>query len=396
MAPPLRLERLEPPVQVDERLEVVQGLPERPFGHPCHVDRAAVGPNGRAEPLLRGELPQQLEGPSPFGHHFVGEEGDVGLRAVRSHVAGLVPFGESRLVLPQCLFDAPPKNPLHAQEVVHVLMSRPAAIRLVVLVGLDERGGPVEPFDAELEPGHQRGVGNAGGGAHAEPPGARARPLGHSPMAACHQRTTVGHRMAIPPTGLGARGLEHVPLPEAGRAASFVRGDGVRPGIARPDPRPAFPRSDLRSAPRIERQPLPARPAVSNRDRWDELLNRLGEKYNVPPIFLKAVMLAESGGDPYAIGDDGHSVGLFQLHDQGYGYGMGDLRFDPEANADRAARGLAEAWRACVAAGYTGEYLVRAAYDYSFNPGGGFSWQGDRVVAYMNELLAEAGLPPLS
>ncbi|MCS7295617.1 MAG: hypothetical protein NZ761_09505, partial [Dehalococcoidia bacterium] len=85
-----------------------------------------------------------------------------------------------------------------------------------------------------------------------------------------------------------------------------------------------------------------------------------------------------------------------QLHDQGYGFGMGDLRFDPEANADRAARGLAEAWHACLAAGYSGEYLVRAAYDYSFNPGGGFAWQGDRVVAYLNELLAEAGLPPLS
>jgi soluble lytic murein transglycosylase-like protein len=131
-------------------------------------------------------------------------------------------------------------------------------------------------------------------------------------------------------------------------------------------------------------------------DQWDGLLNRLGQKYNVPPLFLKAVMLIESGGRPDAIGDGGHSVGLFQLHDQGYGHGMGDLRFDPEANADRAARGLAEAWHAGERAGYTGEYALRAAYNYSFNPGGGFAYQGDALVRTYNRLLAEQGLPGLA
>jgi len=126
------------------------------------------------------------------------------------------------------------------------------------------------------------------------------------------------------------------------------------------------------------------------------MLNRIGQKYNVPPLFLKAVMLSESGGRPDAVGDSGHSVGLFQLHDQGYGHGMGDARFDPEINADRGARGLAEAWHAGVRAGYTGEYAVRAAYDYSFNPGGGFAYQGDSVVRSYNQLLTEQGLPPLA
>ncbi len=69
------------------------------------------------------------------------------------------------------------------------------------------------------------------------------------------------------------------------------------------------------------------------------MLNRIGQKYNVPPLFLKAVMLSESGGRPDAVGDQSHSVGLFQLHDQGYGTGMSDTRFDPETNADRGARG---------------------------------------------------------
>lgn len=133
----------------------------------------------------------------------------------------------------------------------------------------------------------------------------------------------------------------------------------------------------------------------SGPDRWDAMLNRLGKKYNVPPLFLKSVMLSESAGRPDAVGDGGHSVGLFQLHDHGYGSGMGDSRFDPEINADRATRGLAEAWRAGDSAGFTGEYAVRAAYNYSFNPGGGWAYQGDSVVRNYNRLLAAQGAPPL-
>jgi soluble lytic murein transglycosylase-like protein len=130
-------------------------------------------------------------------------------------------------------------------------------------------------------------------------------------------------------------------------------------------------------------------------DQWDSLLNRVGQKYNVPPMFLKAVMLIESGGRPDAVGDNGHSVGLFQLHDMGYGHGMGDTRFDPEANAERAARGLSEAWHAGERAGFSGEYALRAAYDYSFNPGGGFAYQGDALVRQFNQLREQQGLPPL-
>lgn len=43
---------------------------------------------------------------------------------------------------------------------------------------------------------------------------------------------------------------------------------------------------------------------------------------DVPRELVLAVILQESGGDPDAIGDDGHSVGLMQLHDRGEGSGM--------------------------------------------------------------------------
>lgn len=211
--------------------------------------------------------------------------------------------------------------------------------------------------------------------------------------------------MAIDPTANGVVSGAHVSLREAGQIArnrssalfSEVAA-GYQPPAAQAGP------SQRASAPAAgrasQRVANPHTPVQSNSsadpDQWDAMLNRLGQKHNVPPLFLKAVMLIESGGRPDAVGDGGHSVGLFQLHDQGYGHGMGDSRFDPEANADRAARGLAEAWQAGERAGYTGEFAVRAAYDYSFNPGGGFAYQGDALVRQYNQLRVEQGLAPVS
>jgi soluble lytic murein transglycosylase-like protein len=219
--------------------------------------------------------------------------------------------------------------------------------------------------------------------------------------------------MAIDPLASGSPSQPHVSLIEAGAIARARQGSRAAPqaGSTRPSPlAPSISRQATASRPPARRTAVsrtstgrafdPHTTIQSNTatdpDQFDGLLNRMGQKYNVPPLFLKAVMLSESGGRPDAIGDSGHSVGLFQLHDQGYGVGMGDARFDPETNADRAARGLAEAWHAGDRAGYAGEYAVRSAYNYSFNPGGGFAYQGDSVVRHYNELLAEHGLPPLS
>lgn len=213
--------------------------------------------------------------------------------------------------------------------------------------------------------------------------------------------------MAIDPASAGVPSPLHVSLSEAGQHAKKVRGASFTvpaapaSSLAPPAGRRAAggaskPAAAGQAGPALGQTPIAAQEPGADPDRWDALLNRLGQKYNVPPLFLKAVMLIESGGRPDAVGDNGHSVGLFQLHDQGYGAGMGDLRFDPEANAERAAKGLAASWHAVARAGYTGEFAVRAAYDDTFNPGGGFARQGDALVRTYNELLARQGLPPLS
>jgi hypothetical protein len=209
--------------------------------------------------------------------------------------------------------------------------------------------------------------------------------------------------MGIDPAARGLPSTAHVSLHEAGQIArsswSETGAANSARGLESGTPRALGSRAS-RGAAASQRSYEPhtviRSSGVADPDQWDGMLNRLGAKYNVPPLLLKAVMLAESGGRPDAVGDDGHSVGLFQLHDQGYGHGMGDARYDPEVNAERATRGLAEAWHAGQRAGYGGEFAVRAAYDYSFNPGGGFAYQGDSVVRYYNALLADQGLPTLA
>ncbi len=60
-----------------------------------------------------------------------------------------------------------------------------------------------------------------------------------------------------------------------------------------------------------------------------------------------AVLTAESGGNPGAVGDNGASVGLFQLHERGMGSGLTrGQRSDPDTNAGRAVPALASAYRA--------------------------------------------------
>lgn len=214
--------------------------------------------------------------------------------------------------------------------------------------------------------------------------------------------------MAIDPTAHGTVSSAHVSLAEAGAIAhgrhtslSAIPDSTFQLPSTSPA-RTTGSRSSTASTSKTtaKRSVTPHTPVQSNSnadpDQWDSLLNRAGQKYNVPPLFLKSVMLIESGGHPDAVGDAGHSVGLFQLHDQGYGSGMGDTRFDPATNIDRAAKGLAEAWQAGERAGYTGEYAVRAAYNYSFNPGGGFAYQGDALVNQYNSLRSEQGLAPVN
>jgi hypothetical protein len=63
----------------------------------------------------------------------------------------------------------------------------------------------------------------------------------------------------------------------------------------------------------------------------------VAKEKGIDPVLAVATMLVESGGDNRAVGDGGHSIGLFQLHDQGQGAGMSSAdRQDPRRNAEVA------------------------------------------------------------
>ncbi len=140
--------------------------------------------------------------------------------------------------------------------------------------------------------------------------------------------------------------------------------------------------SDL--ALRVTRLELP--PIVS-------IIRNEAHRYGLPPEFLAAVMMAESRADPFAVGDLGHAVGLFQLHDKGLGSNLFDRRYDPTLSANVAAESLAEGWREGKSRSLQNDELVRFAYAYSFNPGGSHTSQGDLVIAFYRRFAGVAPLP---
>jgi hypothetical protein len=128
------------------------------------------------------------------------------------------------------------------------------------------------------------------------------------------------------------------------------------------------------------------------------LIQEIAGRHDVPPELLSAVLMAESRGNPFAIGDDGRSVGLFQLHENGLGAGLIEYRTDPATSASVAARSLAIGWREGRERGLAGDALVRFAYDYQFNPGAANEPQGDLIAALFRRFSGEPralGDPPI-
>lgn len=84
---------------------------------------------------------------------------------------------------------------------------------------------------------------------------------------------------------------------------------------------------------------------------------------------LVAGALAESGGDPQAVGDDGHAVGLWQLHDQGLGAGLTvSERMDPDLSARIMVPVYAREWERWGSMGFVGEERALRTYLWAERP----------------------------
>jgi len=92
---------------------------------------------------------------------------------------------------------------------------------------------------------------------------------------------------------------------------------------------------------------------------WAQMAAEYGGEAGVPPEFILALIKAESNGNPRAVGDAGHSVGLFQLHDRGVGYGYTvEERYDPALQFQLMMPRIAAAYNAGVAKGLSGRQLA--------------------------------------
>ncbi|WP_067929641.1 transglycosylase SLT domain-containing protein [Alicyclobacillus shizuokensis] len=90
----------------------------------------------------------------------------------------------------------------------------------------------------------------------------------------------------------------------------------------------------------------------------------------LPPWVALDIMAVESGGNPNAVGDNGTSFGLFQLHKgggQGDGYSVSQL-LDPLTNAEIAIPPIARAYKEAVAQGLSGFQALVYTADHSGHP----------------------------
>lgn len=76
------------------------------------------------------------------------------------------------------------------------------------------------------------------------------------------------------------------------------------------------------------------------------VVDPIAKSYGVPTLIWETVAEVESGLNPKAVGDNGSSFGLFQLHRGGQ---LGNLTeqqaFDPATNARTAMPAIAQAWK---------------------------------------------------
>lgn len=74
------------------------------------------------------------------------------------------------------------------------------------------------------------------------------------------------------------------------------------------------------------------------------IYERYGKQYGISPKLLKAIAKVESGEQPNMVGDDGESVGLFQIQPKWHAQRLkeGESLLDPEVNARIACEILTE------------------------------------------------------
>jgi hypothetical protein len=127
------------------------------------------------------------------------------------------------------------------------------------------------------------------------------------------------------------------------------------------------------------------------------LVRRHGATSGLDRIVVAAA-LAESGGNPRAVGDNGHSYGLWQMHDQGLGAGMSaEARMDPDTAAAVMLPVFQRWYAEGMRQGYEGELLARYTCIYTERPYGFpdlYCTAANHYADRWHSLAGEAPPPP--
>lgn len=116
----------------------------------------------------------------------------------------------------------------------------------------------------------------------------------------------------------------------------------------------------------------------------DTIIKDIGESFNLDPALIKAVILAESGGNPLAVSPKG-ALGLMQLMPKTAKELLVDDPFDPEENIWGGSKYLSELLKI-----YNGD-VISALAAYNAGPGTVSKYQGippyPETINYIKKVL---------
>lgn len=124
---------------------------------------------------------------------------------------------------------------------------------------------------------------------------------------------------------------------------------------------------------------------------WYDKVAGIFDAKGVPESVWGSILKVESKGDPKALGDNGESFGLFQIHTTG---GLGDAYrnntaalYDPETNARIAADAMAPVYQAAVGKGLSGYSLTQYVASHAGWP----LKTGNMPASYNTALMKQYG-----
>ena len=144
---------------------------------------------------------------------------------------------------------------------------------------------------------------------------------------------------------------------------------------------------------------MPVATVHADTDRWQSSIAEAAQRYDIPESWIRAVMQAESGGDPHAVSPKG-AMGLMQIMPGTWGELRGQLGLgtDPLNPHDNVFAGAAFLRKMRDRYGYPGLFAAYnagpARYDQHLKTGMPLPAETQHYIAALAKAPAEAAMPP--